>query len=412
MLPLRLAILGFGFMGIMVLWGIYNAYVPIFLQAGRPDFAEGAGVQGFGFETATASAIMTLDNVAALFILPWIGALSDRIRTRWGRRKPFIAAGAPLAAAGFALVPLMLGGPLIAFMGAIFLTLMAMDLFRTPTIALMADITPSPQRSMANGIINLMGGVGLILAYMVGGPLFSVSVAAPFLFGAVMMLFGCGVVLAVIREPAPEAAAPGDEEPRLIASLRDVLRDRDRSALRLLAAILFWYLSVSAIEVFFTSFAVNELGVDSGQATALLGWFPVSILLCSVPGGLLGVHFGRRRIVLLGLIGFTLVMLAGDRATTVAEARVILALAGVCWSLILVNSLPMVMDCAPPGRVGTYTGLYYLSTQSSSIIGPILAGWIIGLCGNDYRVMFHYGATVLVIAIALMSGVRRGEART
>ena len=63
-------VLGFGLLGISLLWSIYNAYVPIFLQAGRPDFSEGAGVRGFGLGTGITGFIMTLDNMAALLILP------------------------------------------------------------------------------------------------------------------------------------------------------------------------------------------------------------------------------------------------------------------------------------------------------------------------------------------------------
>ena len=85
----RLFLLGCAFMGIQLLWATYNSYVPIFLQAGRPDFAKGAGVSGgFGLGAGVTGTIMTLDNVAALFMLPWVGALSDRLRTRIGRRKP------------------------------------------------------------------------------------------------------------------------------------------------------------------------------------------------------------------------------------------------------------------------------------------------------------------------------------
>ncbi|MBW1814156.1 MAG: MFS transporter, partial [Deltaproteobacteria bacterium] len=90
----RVLLLGFGFMGVSLLWGIYNAYVPVFLQAGRPDFSATAGVTGFGMSASFTGFIMTLDNIAALFILPFVGAYSDRIWTRWGRRKPFIATGA------------------------------------------------------------------------------------------------------------------------------------------------------------------------------------------------------------------------------------------------------------------------------------------------------------------------------
>lgn len=91
----RILLLGFGFMGVTLLWGIYNAYVPVFLQAGRPDYSATAGVTGFGMGAGVTGFIMTLDNLAALLILPFIGAASDRLWTRIGRRRPFIISGAP-----------------------------------------------------------------------------------------------------------------------------------------------------------------------------------------------------------------------------------------------------------------------------------------------------------------------------
>jgi MFS family permease len=411
----RLILLGFGFMGVSLLWGIYNAYVPIFLQAGRPDYSTTAGVTGFALGTTLTGFIMTLDNLAALFILPYVGAWSDRIRTRWGRRKPFIAAGAPIALLSFVAIPGTLGGNLGWFMLAIFIMLFSMDLFRTPVIALMPDITPSPQRSQANGVINLMGGIGGILAALVGGLLFKVSIGAPFYFGGIVMFLGCLVVLIFIREPDPLSAQPdqtasGDEEPKLIDSLRTVIFDRDRSALRLLAAIFFWFLSFNALEVFFTSFAVNELNVDSGQATLLLSFFALSIILFSVPSGFIGGRFGRKRTIQVGILAFAALLVYGYFVHGLMETRILLVLAGVAWSLILVNSLPMVIDSAPQDRLGAYTGLYYLASQSSAIVGPILAGKTIAIFDNDYRTAFLYGAVALGIAFGCMWGVRRGEA--
>ncbi|MCI0691702.1 SLC45 family MFS transporter [candidate division KSB1 bacterium] len=412
---IRLILLGCGFMGISLLWGIYNAYVPIFLQAGRPDFSASAGVQGFGLSTTLTGFIMTLDNLAALFILPYVGAWSDRLRTRWGRRKPFIAAGAPLALFSFVAIPNALGNPLGLFMSAIIVMLLSMDLFRTPVIALMPDITPSPQRSQANGVINLMGGIGGILAAVAGGLLFKISVAAPFYFGGVVMLLGCLIVLLFVREPdpiraQPDQVEPGTEEPKLLDSLRTIIFDRDRSALRLLAAIFFWFLSFNALEVFFTSFAVNVLKVDSGQAATLLAFFALSIILFSAPSGFLGSRFGRKRTIQVGIVAFAILLTCGYFLHSVLQTRILLGIAGVAWSLILVNSLPMVIDSAPQERVGAYTGLYYLASQSSAIAGPILAGKTIAVFDNDYRVAFIYGAVALGIAFAFMRGVRRGEA--
>ncbi|MFZ3071440.1 MAG: MFS transporter, partial [Anaerolineaceae bacterium] len=87
-------LLGFGFFGVMVIWAIYNAFVPIFLA------------DKFNFSPATIGFFLTLDNIAALFIQPAVGSWSDRLRTPIGRRLPFILIGAPIAAVAFGLMPL------------------------------------------------------------------------------------------------------------------------------------------------------------------------------------------------------------------------------------------------------------------------------------------------------------------
>lgn len=406
----RLLLLGFGFMGVSLLWGIYNAYVPIFLQAGRSDYSSTAGVVGFGMGADTTGLIMTFDNIAALFILPFVGAYSDRIWTRFGRRKPFIMIGAPLALIGFIGIPLFLGGSLLLFMGAIFITLFAMDLFRTPVVSLMPDITPSPKRSQANGMINLMGGIGGVLAFAVGGILFKVSVGAPFYFGGIVMLIACGIVVLFIKEPKPESVEPVEGKPGLIGSFKTIIKDNDKSALYLLGAIFFWFLGYNALEVFFTSFAVNVLGVDSGEATFLLAYFSLAIIITAPIAGYVGGKVGRKRTMIVGIIAFAILLAYGYTITSVSHVKIMLLLSGISWSMILVNSLPMVLDMAPQDRLGAYTGLYYLSAQSSAIVGPVLSGKIISIFSNDYRIAFMYGAVTLVIALFFVLPIKRGEA--
>ncbi len=406
----RLLLLGFGFMGVSLLWGIYNAYVPIFLQAGRADYSSTAGVVGFGMGADTTGFIMTLDNIAALFILPFVGAYSDRIWTKFGRRKPFIMIGAPLALVGFIGIPMFLGGSLLLFIGTIFVTLFAMDLFRTPVVSLMPDITPSPKRSQANGMINLMGGIGGVLAFAVGGILFKVSVGAPFYFGGIVMLIGCAVVLLFIKEPKPESVEPVEGKPGLIGSFKTIVKDNDKSALYLLGAIFFWFLGYNALEVFFTSFAVNVLGVDSGEATFLLAYFSLAIIITAPIAGYVGGKVGRKRTMIVGIIAFAILLAYGYTITSVSHVKIMLLLSGISWSMILVNSLPMVLDMAPQDRLGAYTGLYYLSSQTSAIVGPVLSGKIISIFSNDYRIAFMYGAVTLVIALLFVIPIKRGEA--
>jgi len=127
------------------------------------------------------SLIVTLGTIITFFIQPMIGSISDNTRTRLGRRMPFIIIFAPLAAIGFALLPpLAQPGLLWVFVAVLLLTTVALALFRTPIIALMPDITLSQFRSQANGLINLMGGIGGILAFAAGAYLYGLNRALPF----------------------------------------------------------------------------------------------------------------------------------------------------------------------------------------------------------------------------------------
>ena len=116
-----------------------------------------------------------------MFIQPPVGAWSDRLRTPIGRRMPFILIGAPVGALAFGLIPLAAVLPL--FVACTSTLLLSMAFWRTPVVALMPDITPSPFRSQANGIINLMGGVGTIIASLVGSTLYEINLGFPILDG-------------------------------------------------------------------------------------------------------------------------------------------------------------------------------------------------------------------------------------
>jgi Na+/melibiose symporter-like transporter len=381
---------------------------------------------GFGLGAAPTGLIMTLDNLAALVILPVIGALSDATASRWGRRKPYILLGAPVAALAFAAIPLMVGRPLPLFMLVVIVLILSVDVIRTPVIALMPDITPSPLRSQANGVINLMGGLGAALAFLIGGALFRQSVAGPFLFGAAVLLAGC--LLVVFLVPAPASAADGSPggvwrqiraaargpEGGFLGDLRAARASIDASLRALLAAIFVMFLAYSALTVFFTSFALDTLGVPRGQESQLLAFFALSMVVFALPSGLVGARLGRRRAMLLGVLALIASLGAIGLSAHLALIRALLALAGAGWALIIVNALPMVLDSAPPeraDRVGASTGLYFLATQSAEVIGPVLVGGFLDLTGRNYRLIFAYTVFVLLLALAALLFVRRGEAR-
>ena len=404
----KTAILGFGFFGVSLLWSIYNSYVPVFLEK---DFLLSATLVGV---------VMTFDNIAALFIQPWIGALSDRTRTSMGRRMPFIIIGAPIAALAFAIIPFATLLPL--FMAIIMIMLFAMAVFRTPVIALMPDITPSPLRSKANGVINLMGGIGAILAFFVGAKLYDMGRPVPFIAVAVVLLIAIAIVVWKIKEPQ-QAPEPPQAEAGVFANLRIILADRDKSAILILLAIFAWFVGYNAIETFFTLYGVNVLKIKESAASLTLGFLSVTFVLFAIPSGFIATRFGRKVTILSGIASLGILLaivrvlppatlmqqlfaVAGFQFTVL---HLLMMLAGISWALININSLPMVVDIAPQDRIGTYTGLYYFFSTLAAILGPWLGGMLTDALGRDYSVIFTIAPIAMLIAFLCMLGVRRGE---
>jgi maltose/moltooligosaccharide transporter len=407
----KIFLLGFGFFGVSVVWGVYNAFVPVFLS------------EKFDLAPAWIGFFMTLDNIAALFIQPVVGSWSDGIRTKIGRRMPFILVGAPISAAAFGWIPLASVLPL--FVAGTSTLLLSMALWRTPVVALMPDITPSPKRSQANGIINFMGGIGAIFSFLGGATLYEMNPAFPFWMGSGLVIISALLVFFFIKEPQ-EYTISEEKEPGILANLKEVWEDNDKSALRLFAAILFWFVGYNAIEAFFTLYAVNHLGMSAADGTRLLGHLSLFFVLSALVAGFVGGKFGRRNtimsgIFLLGGLVLSIYLLPVDLLTTVLTSLPVLGNipvvslflmgSGVAWALININSLPMVVDMVEDARIGTYTGLYYLFSTSAAIIGPNMNGLIIQLANNNYNSIMIVAPTFMLLAFVMMFGVIRGEAK-
>ena len=407
----KIFLLGFGFFGVSVIWSVYNAFVPIFLS------------EKFGLAPALIGFFMTLDNIAALFIQPPIGAWSDRLRSPIGRRMPFILIGAPISALAFGIIPIAAVLPL--FVACTSTLLLSMALWRTPVVALMPDVTPSAKRSQANGIINFMGGVGAIIAFLLGSTLYKQNPNFPFWMGSGLVIIAAALVLIFVREP--KVFGKTETQPSMFESLKEVWKDQDKSAFRLFLAIFSWFIGYNAIEAFFTLYSVHHLNLNEADGASILGHLSILFVLSALVAGLVGARIGRRVTISLGLLLMTtlivimLVLPADTLAAPITKLPVLgtvrvisipMMLAGVAWALININSLPMVVDLVENTRIGTFTGLYYLFSTLAALVGPNVNGLIIQLSGNNYNSIMVVGPIFMFCALILMWGVRRGEAKT
>jgi len=401
----KIFILGFGFFGVSIIWAMYNAYVPIFLKS-------------FQLTSFVIGIIMTVDNIFAILLLPFLGALSDRTRTRLGRRRPYILAGAPLAMLFFFLIPYArLFENLALMMFTIILMNLSMALFRTPVVALMPDITPSHFRSQANGIINFMGGLGALLVFFAGKPLYDSNISYPFIAGGLLMLLASLIVVFTIKEDRPLIEEEDREGKKSAVSFRGSLSafyenikdifSGDRSLFFILFSIFFWFVGFNSIETFFTSYAKFYLGIKESTGALVLGVFSLSFMVSALVTGYIGAKRGRNKTIRAGLLIITVIMIASMLFRNFIYIAILFLIGGFGWALINVNSLPMVVDMTTLKKVGGYTGLYYFFSQAANIIAPPLSGISIDLFG--YPSLMVFASFFFILSFITMHFVRRGE---
>lgn len=434
----QISLIGVGFLASSLAWAVYNAQVPLILD------------ERFSMSRTMIGTIMTIDNFFGVILQPLIGAWSDGTRSRLGRRLPWIAFGIPICAFLFALIPLQT--ILWQFMAVIIAFNLLMALWRSPVVSIMPDVTPSPLRSEANGMINLMGGVGSIVAFYYGGILSDIRPDKfyAFLMASVIMMIALVFLLIFVRDPDSinyreennlsvrdnlanrwaqsakeqfslyQAALPLDaslatvpladsqESKRSMTAFLALPPQYRKSLAALLLAIFAWFMGNNAIETFFTLYATNTYDISGGQATMMLAGFSLAFLLFAIPAGRLGHRFGRKRTILVGILGFIAIFLLIIAQPTQFLLQILLMVGGLFWSLININSLPMVLEFASFTSIGTFTGYYYLFSFSASIVSPIFYGLLQDLFKTDH-LLFVFALVCFIVALISMHFVKHGE---
>ena len=454
---------GFAFLTTSIAWAIYDPYITKILNRlltesvwitnlsaklneAFPVLAEFAKTQGQDVNTAGGGitlvplfigVIMTFDNIFGVIFQPTFGKLSDRCRSKLGKRRPFIVYGAPISAVLFALIPwVALKSTLPVTMLFIILFVFSMSLWRAPAVALMPALTPPHLRSEGNAIINLMGGVGSVIG-MVAGTLVSaifllvtgVKVTAEneqqtsfpyvFLLGAIVMIIGMLVVRVFVHEPSSlqdvaaqnqEMDAKAQKKAEKEARKAEKLSKGERKSLIfMLGGLFFLFCGTNAITTFFALFAAEVLGKSTGEATIMTTLFALCSAAAAIPAGKMGKKLGRKKTILIGLVVFMAVFLLYVFTRSMAIIWLALILGGAANMFITVNTLPLVLEIGGIDKVGTFTGYYYTATFSAQIASPIVYG-VVRMLSGSYLSLFVYSPIMFILSILCILFVKHGEA--
>ena len=344
------------------------------------------------------------------------------MNTRLGKRTPFICVGTICAVIFLTLIPIANNMRNITFfIIALALTLISMQSYRSPAVALMPDLTPKPLLSKANAIINLMGTVGGVITLLLIKVLVPEGVYNYFpLFISIATIMLLCVTLLVItvkeRKLADEIKEIKDKE-ALEEQIENqnnpnknkaLPKDVKHSLMFLLYSIAFWFMGYNAVTTAFSRYAAVIWNKGAGGSATLLLIATVAATIAYIPIGHLSQKIGRRKMIKFGVL-----LLATSFAIgfTIRELNIlsyiVFCLVGVAWASINVNSYPMVVSMASFGDTGKYTGIYYTFSMSAQIITPVLSGVFIDLLG--YLSLFPYAAICALCAFITFSQVKHGD---
>ena len=429
--------IAFAFFGILMVWQVYNTYCPIILE----KMLQELGVTSTNY---IVGIIMALDNVGAIIIMPIFGLLSDKTKTKWGKRMPYIVIGMLLTIIVFPFIALMciwnMFAGVVVFM---LLFLIIMQSYRSPAVALMPDVTPKPLRSAANGIINLIGYFGGVFATVLGMlAIFKLNadstlaeiqdkVIWPFAICTGVLVLVLIFLIITIKEnkmvdETKFDVAYGETMSDTIEAIDEdtnALSGHDKKNLIIiLIAIFLWFMSFNAFETFGSLYFKNVVGDSTMYSTMATILSVVSILTFLLFSGLSN-KIGRKISIIIGLILITIalgaiaiislnnnIVFLNDEGNVVIGWKLFYigmsVLIGIGWALININSFPMVVEYSNTKNLGKFTSYYYISSMLAQSVTPILVGLIMDFNTQGQRLLFVYSSIMMVLAIIVFIFVK------
>ncbi|MCL2254474.1 MAG: MFS transporter, partial [Lachnospiraceae bacterium] len=372
----RTLLIGLAFMSISAFWQMFDNVVPLILT----------NKNTFNLGDTMTGAIMAFDNVLAIFLLPLFGSLSDRAKTKFGKRIPFIIFGTiPAAILLLTLNTANRQANLPLFIIIFIMLIVAMSIYRAPTVAMMPDFTPNNLRSKGNAVINLLGAVGgayaLVMIMIFTGDDPHQDYFLLFLSIAILMLVSATILFLTIKEKKVSREVKQEilayeqrTGQKLIVNIADadavytkedfkgklfagMDKDVKRSMKFLFASIFLWFTAYNAVTTAFSRYAIKVWRVEGGAYAQLLMIAMVAAIIAFIPIGNLATKIGRKITILTGIVTMTASywMVAFLREPH-PIMYVFFALVGIGWAMINVNSYPMVVEMSKGHNIGRFTG--------------------------------------------------------
>lgn len=335
------------------------------------------------------------EGLIALFLPLWIGPLTDRTRSRWGGRLPFVALGCALCAPALVGLPFLDAIPSIAALMLVFYV--GYFTYYPAYRALYPELVPEQRFARSQGMQSLLRELGLVLALTASPLLFALRAPLPFFLCALVLVLATALFVLRLRPVVARVPPPKVTAGRLSLP--------PPSVRRALAANALFEFALAGLKSFVVLFVVVGTGRTPAAASGLMAIVAVVAVVAAPLAGWLGDRFGPLRVTRLALWVYALGLFLPCVTQSLWVLIPAMPLVGFGGTVVMTLSYTLVTLAGPEQSPGATAGWYELSRGVGVIAGPIVTGAAIDLLRPLFESTRGYAAMWLVQALALVLSV-------
>lgn len=425
----------------------------------------GPVTEGLGASPFIYGLIWLAGPFTGMVVQPLVGALSDKTVSLFGRRRPYLLGGALLASLALWIFPnsagvaetlhnltgLNLPSWTALLIAAIMIWVIdaCVNVAQGPYRALIPDVVPQEQHSLANSYISLAIGLGSVVAAGTAPFLrwafnYQMSIPAQFIMAA--LAFTLGMIWTCItikehqtkKEQIKEKAVADSQEDTFWDSLKNFFALSPEVS-KICTMQFFTWIGTMCMMIFFTQysihtvFAVPDLSSVTEEITTeysnamLLGTnfssicFAVFNLICflvAIPIGILSAKYGNKKVHIISLITMIFAYLGMAFLHNPKLVAVLMGVAGIGWASICALPFAMLSQYIKKGTEGSVMGIFNIFIAGPQVFVCTLVAWIIskciikldsGLINYHWEYAFIIGAICLAVAAVITNSVKEKE---
>jgi len=382
-----------------------------------------------------------------MVVQPIVGALSDKTVSPFGRRRPYLLGGALIASIALWIFPnsanianwlqnvtgMQLPVLTALLIAAIMIWVIdaCINIAQGPYRALVPDVVPEEQYSIANSYMSLAIGLGSVVAAATAPFLkwafgYQMSINAQFIMAAIAFSLAMFWTCITIKEGKKhvEEVAPTQTNVSFLQSLKDFWM-LSPEVPKICVMQFFTWIGTMCMMIFFTQYAVHTVycvpdlsnvpeSVRQMYESATLNGtnfssicFAIFNFVCfvvAIPIGILSAKYTNKKVHIFSLITMIIAYLGMAFTKDIKAVAAFMGLAGIGWASICALPFAMLSQFIKKGTEGSVMGIFNIFIAGPQVLVCTVVAWFINKCsfaaGSDL-VNHHWEYTFLVGAVCL-----------